>query len=300
MLRFGARPSVLFLTWSGLPTTSTQQCPQPVDGSLRLGLCLEVVFDPRWIAPRLGFEIDRDHAGFEPAGSDMLFGVLLSADDGRQSEIPDGRGAVMQHNRPLPAARWIICVKALPFLEHRARRRTTNPPMHWKRGAVSVIDFLSNAILSTRSDAIVAADRDGTIQFWNAGAERIFGHTASEAVGRSLDVIIPDRLRNRHWDGYRQNMKTGESRYGEGDVLAVPALRKDGRSISIEFTIMPVKDESGRIIGMGAIIRDVTKRFDEMRALKRRLAEVANAGTKAWRGNPSAIWSLIGCAGRRG
>ena len=136
---------------------------------------------------------------------------------------------------------------------------------------MSLVDFLSAAVLSTRSDAIIAADADGVIRFWNPGAERIFGHSAGEAVGRSLDLIIPERLRQRHWDGYRQTVKSGESRYGEADMLAVPALRKDGATISIEFTIVPVKDQSGRVLGMGAIIRDVTKRFDEMRELKRKL-----------------------------
>ena len=138
--------------------------------------------------------------------------------------------------------------------------------------------FLSAALLSTRSDAIIAADADGIIRFWNPGAERIFGHSADEAVGRSLDLIIPERLRQRHWDGYRQTMKSGESRYGEADVLAVPALRKDGATISIEFSIVPVKDGSGHVLGMGAIIRDVTKRFEEMRELKRKLAGSAGTG----------------------
>ena len=128
-------------------------------------------------------------------------------------------------------------------------------------------DFLSRAILCTRSDAIIAADIEGIIRFWNPGAERVFGHSANDPVGRSLDLIIPERLRQRHWDGYRHTVKTSESRYGEGDVLAVPALHKNGMTISIEFIIMQAKDESGHAIGIGAIIRDVTKRFDEMREL---------------------------------
>jgi PAS domain S-box-containing protein len=141
--------------------------------------------------------------------------------------------------------------------------------------------LLPELILSTRSDAIVAADRDGIIRVWNPGAERIFGYAADEALGRSLDLIIPERLRQRHWVGYRKTMETGESRYSEGDVLSVPALRKDGTTISIEFTILALKDELGEAIGMGAIIRDVTKRFHEMRALKQRLAETERTSTKA-------------------
>jgi len=136
---------------------------------------------------------------------------------------------------------------------------------------------LAEAILSTRADAIVAADRDGIIGFWNPGAERIFGHPGSDAIGRTLDLIIPERLRQRHWDGYRRTMETGKSRYGEGDLLSVPAVRKDGTTVSIEFTIVPLKGESGQIIGMVAVMRDVTLRFEEIRTLKRRLADAAKS-----------------------
>jgi PAS domain S-box-containing protein len=133
--------------------------------------------------------------------------------------------------------------------------------------------LIAEAVLSARADAIVAADSDGVIRFWNPGAERIFGYTRDEALGRSLDLIIPERLRQRHWEGYRKVMQTGQSRYGESDVLAVPALRKDGATISVEFTIVPLQ-ESGRLIAVVAIMRDVSKRFEETRALKRKLAEL--------------------------
>ena len=133
--------------------------------------------------------------------------------------------------------------------------------------------LIAEAVLSARADAIVAADSDGVIRFWNPGAERIFGYTQDEALGRSLDLIIPERLRQRHWEGYRKVMQTGQSRYGESDVLAVPALRKDGATISVEFTIVPLQ-ESGRLIAVVAIMRDVSKRFEETRALKRKLAEL--------------------------
>jgi PAS domain S-box-containing protein len=133
--------------------------------------------------------------------------------------------------------------------------------------------LIAEAVLSARADAIVAADSDGVIRFWNPGAERIFGYTRDEALGRSLDLIIPERLRQRHWEGYRKVMQTGQSRYGESDVLAVPALRKDGATISVEFTIVPLQ-ESGRLIAVVAVMRDVSKRFEEARALKRKLAEL--------------------------
>ncbi len=133
---------------------------------------------------------------------------------------------------------------------------------------------LAETILSTRSDAIVFADQNGIIGFWNPGAERLFGYSHDEAVSRSLDLIIPERLRQRHWNGYNRVMQTGQSRYGDDDVLSVPALRKDGTTISVEFTVVPVKNEKAQMIGMAAIIRDVTTRYTEMRALKRVLADV--------------------------
>ncbi len=135
--------------------------------------------------------------------------------------------------------------------------------------------ILTRAILGTGSEAIIASDQDGVIHFWNQGAERIFGYAASEAVGQSLNLIIPPELRQRHWDGYRRVMQTGESQYGRGDLLLVPAIRKDGKRISVEFSIVPLKNHEGRVDGMAAIMRDVTKRHDEMSALK---AQVARTG----------------------
>jgi PAS domain S-box-containing protein len=137
---------------------------------------------------------------------------------------------------------------------------------------VNISDVLAQAVLSTRSDALIAADTGGVIRFWNPGAERIFGFARAEAIGQSLDIIIPERLRQRHWDGYDHAMQTGRSRYGEGDVLAVPAIRKDDRQVSIEFTVMLLRDERGQLVGIAALLRDVTARFEEHRALKRQLA----------------------------
>jgi PAS domain S-box-containing protein len=131
---------------------------------------------------------------------------------------------------------------------------------------------LGAALLASSSDAIVATDRDGRIMFWNPGAERIFGFTQGEAVGQSLDLIIPENLRARHWEGFRHTMATGTSRYGAGDLLSVPGLTKDGRRISVEFTIVMLR-EGDAVTGTVAVMRDVTKRFAEVRELKRQLAE---------------------------
>ena len=138
---------------------------------------------------------------------------------------------------------------------------------------MNIPDMVAHAVLSTRSDAIIASDRSGTIIFWNVGAERIFGYSAACAIGQSLDIIIPHNLRQRHWEGYRHVMETGNSRYGDGDVLAVPGLRKDGSRISLEFTVSLLRDEHGQLAGIAAVLRDVTQRFEEMRALRRKIAQ---------------------------
>jgi len=135
-------------------------------------------------------------------------------------------------------------------------------------------DEVARAILTTVADAVVAADRDGAITFWNPGAERIFGYPRDVALAKTLDIIIPERLRQRHWDEYRRVIETGQSRYGAGDLLAVPALRADGTLISIEFTITVAHDEHGRVAGFVALMRDVTSRFEELRSLRRELAKV--------------------------
>jgi PAS domain S-box-containing protein len=140
---------------------------------------------------------------------------------------------------------------------------------------------VGEAILSSVSDAIVAADADGRIVFWNPGAERIFGYRAPDAIGRSLDIIIPERLRAQHWEGYGRVMSGAPSRYGSGDILAVPAVTSDDRRISIEFTIVALHDRAGKLTGVAAVIRDVTKRFEEMRALRRALAGRTSAAPES-------------------
>ncbi len=130
------------------------------------------------------------------------------------------------------------------------------------------IDRFYRTLARDAPDAIIYADAEGLIGFWNKGAERIFGFSAAEAIGKPLDIIIPENLRQRHWSGYRETVRSGKSRYDAGDMLAVPALRKDGTRISVEFTILPFHDKAGRTLGMAATLRDVTKRFEEMKALR--------------------------------
>jgi PAS domain S-box-containing protein len=133
--------------------------------------------------------------------------------------------------------------------------------------------FDFEALIRGAGDAIVAAGPDGTIILWNRAAERIFGYSETEALGHSLDLIIPERFRVRHWDGYRTVMQTGQTRYG-ADVLRVPALHKDGRSLSIAFSVALLYSPTQEVQAIAAIIRDETDRWEQERALRQRLAEL--------------------------
>ena len=138
----------------------------------------------------------------------------------------------------------------------------------------------ARTLVAGMPDAIVYADEAGLIRVWNAGAIRMFGFSEQEALGQSLDIIIPANLQGRHWHGYRETMRTGETRYGDGQILAVPAVRKDGTRISVEFTIVPFTGEDGQMAGIAAIMRDATARFEELRTLRKQIAAV-QAGSPA-------------------
>ena len=135
------------------------------------------------------------------------------------------------------------------------------------------IDDYRRRLVDEAADGVLIADADGIIRFWNPGAARIFGFTSEEAVGQSLDIIIPAALRARHWHGYAESIRTGQTHYGADDLLAVPALRKDAARISIEFSIVPFRDATGRMTSVGAIVRNVTRRFEELKKLRKALAE---------------------------
>ncbi len=133
---------------------------------------------------------------------------------------------------------------------------------------------LPQRLLDGSPYAILVSDRDGITRYWNAAAARLFGFGAEEMVGKSMDLIIPERLRGRHWDGWGHVMKTGVTRYGDGQLLAVPAAHKDGRTLSVEFSIQLLRDEAGQIAWVAAVFRDVTERFQKDKALKLRLKEL--------------------------
>jgi PAS domain S-box-containing protein len=129
------------------------------------------------------------------------------------------------------------------------------------------------ALIAHTDHAVIVADPDGVICFWNAAAERIFGYSRSEALGKTLDIIIPDKLRARHWEGYGRVMQSGQTEYG-GRTLAVPAIRRDGTRISVEFTVTLLREPTGAVRGIGAILRDVTASWEEQRALHRRIGDL--------------------------
>ena len=135
---------------------------------------------------------------------------------------------------------------------------------------MSNTEIIYRQIIENSQDAILFANREGIIDLWNSGAEAIFGYTKEEVQGKSLDLIVPEKLRQRHWDGYQKVMKTGKTRYGK-ELLKVSAIRKDGTSISVEFTIVLVRNQRNEIIGTAAIIRDATERWKQEKELKQKI-----------------------------
>ncbi len=125
-------------------------------------------------------------------------------------------------------------------------------------------------------DAVIVADAHEKIVVWNAAATRIFGYSEEEALGNTLDLIVPERQRQKHSEGYSKSMETGTTRYGTS-LLKVPAKHKDGRTLSIAFTVGMLFDEKHQANGVAAVIRDETERFAQERALKKRLSDLENS-----------------------
>lgn len=132
---------------------------------------------------------------------------------------------------------------------------------------------LCRQLVQACNDAIIYSDKGGIIRLWNAGAEQMLGYTAEEAIGESLDIFIPENQRARHWDGYFRVMETGTTRYAK-ELLAAPAIRKDGSRISTEFSMTIIRNAAGEITGTAAVVRDVTARWQKEKALRSQLAEL--------------------------
>ena len=128
-------------------------------------------------------------------------------------------------------------------------------------------------LVESIGDAVIASDPSGAINLWSPAATRMFGYTEAEALGKSLDIIIPQRQQQRHWDGYHKTMETGKTKYGN-DVLRVPATHKDGHTLSIAFTVAMLHTADGKISAIVAVVRDESARFAEDRNLRKRLTEL--------------------------
>ncbi|WP_342107305.1 PAS domain S-box protein [Methylobacterium sp. SI9] len=152
----------------------------------------------------------------------------------------------------------------------------THPITHGETGASAGPGSDLAHLVGAIGDAVVVADPEGAITVWNPAAERIFGFTAAEALGQTLDLITPERHRRRHWDGYANSMRTGTTRYG-AQTLRVPAIRKDGSQLSIAFTVGMVRDAADRVTGVVAVIRDETERWTDEKRLRQRVAELEAA-----------------------
>ena len=139
-------------------------------------------------------------------------------------------------------------------------------------------DRLCRQIVEGAGDAVIFADRDGVIRLWNRAAEGIFGYTREEAIGRSLDLIVPERHREAHWKGFGNAMLNGVTKYGS-ETLSVPAVTKEGERISIEFTVNLLRDAGGKVLGPAAVVRDVTAKWNREKSLLRKLA-LLQAGQK--------------------
>lgn len=135
----------------------------------------------------------------------------------------------------------------------------------------STVDF--QQLVAAAGDAVIAADAGGAITLWNPAAVRMFGYEESEALGKSLDIITPHRHQQRHWDGYYKTMETGKTNYGN-DLLKVPATHKDGRTLSIAFTVAMLFTPDEKVSAIVAVISDETSRLVEERGFKKRIMKL--------------------------
>ena len=140
---------------------------------------------------------------------------------------------------------------------------------------------LEAQLVANAGDAFIVADADGVIRFWNPAAETMFGHSRDQAIGSTLDILVPEAQRPAHWDGYSRTMATGETRYA-ARTLSVPALRADGSRLSVAFTVSLIHAADGSVAGIGAVMRDVTAEWEAKRDTRRRIAEL-EAEVKALR-----------------
>jgi PAS domain S-box-containing protein len=130
-------------------------------------------------------------------------------------------------------------------------------------------------IVEQTTDAVIFADRGGLIRIWNQGAESVFGFRAGEVLGKSLDVIIPEELRKKHWEGYSKAIETGRTKLGSR-VLTTRSRHEDGSRLYVDLSFTVIVDDSGHAEGALAIGRNVTERYLADKALRKHTAELEN------------------------
>ena len=120
-------------------------------------------------------------------------------------------------------------------------------------------------------EAVIFADRGGHIRIWNHGAEAIFGFSAGETIGASLDIIVPERFRRAHWSGFHKAIESGRTQHG-GEVRTTRGLHKDGRKLYVELTFGLVRTLAGEVAGSVAIGRPGNERFAKDAGMQARVA----------------------------
>ncbi|TCS39333.1 PAS domain S-box-containing protein [Paucimonas lemoignei] len=142
-----------------------------------------------------------------------------------------------------------------------------------------VLPSLYQDIFRDVADAMIFSDVDGVIRLWNPAAEAVFGYTASEAIGQSLDLIIPESLREAHWRGYRQAMSRGATVHGRRSSIT-RSLHKSGQTLYVDMSFAVIRDETGKTIGSAAMARDATLRYTEEKRLRRQIAAASENAAK--------------------
>ncbi len=134
-------------------------------------------------------------------------------------------------------------------------------------------DELRSMLIQQAPDAVIFAGPEGIIREWNPAAERMFGHSPEGAIGQSLDLIIPERFREAHWNGYKRALLAGETRYS-GQTLPTRSIRKDGSTIYVELTFAIIHDAYGKVIGALSHARDISERWAREREQRQHLQEL--------------------------
>ncbi|MFB1010207.1 MAG: PAS domain S-box protein [Thiopseudomonas sp.] len=127
---------------------------------------------------------------------------------------------------------------------------------------------LADWIIEQSSDALIYSATDGTIQRWNAASEQLFGFSKADAMGQSLDIIIPEHLREAHWRGFDAAVASGQLKLS-GKPTLTRALHRDGHKIYVEMTFALVKNEAGEVQGSVSMARDVTERIEKEKAARK-------------------------------